>query len=119
MGTLHTVDRVNDIPRAHYQHITLSNIGASQLLNADKKILLCLKSAGKNPASRSPIRRIRLNCGGGGKKALNHQPDAVSRAASSAILPKTALSAGKSAAIQARSAARSALPSCGPAATPR
>jgi hypothetical protein len=69
MGTLHTVDRVNDIPRAHYHHITLSNIGASQLLNADKKILLCLKSAGKNPANQAAIRRIQLNSIARGKEA--------------------------------------------------
>jgi hypothetical protein len=49
---------VNGIPRAHYQHITLSNIGASQLLNADKKILLFLKSAEKDLASKRPIYRI-------------------------------------------------------------
>jgi hypothetical protein len=58
MGTLHTVDHVNEIPRTHYQYITLSNIGASQLLNADKKILLFLKSAEKDPASKRPIYRI-------------------------------------------------------------
>jgi hypothetical protein len=112
MGTLHTVDYVNEIPRTHYQYITLSNIGASQLLNADKKILLFLKSAEKDPASKRPIYRIAFERH---FEAKNNQPANTSRAASSAIPFNIKRSAGKSAAIQAVSAARSALPSRGPA----